>query len=95
MSSVGQLQRAHRLSSKDIWRNGKPEEKKIRLKIIKSLLESGAGNQSTNTKYICEAQGKFLIFKIGKRFEIAGEQSSLPFVPAGSDRLCTNHFPSL
>lgn len=78
------------------WAHGKKaNQRKIKLKIIKSLLDSGAGNRSANTKHICEAQGKFLIFKIGKRFEIAGEQSALPSVPAGSDKLCINHFPSL
>lgn len=85
----------HGQSCKDTWQKGKPEEKKIKLRIIKSLLDSRAGNHSANTKYICEAQGKSLIFKTGKRFEIAGEQPALPFVPAGSDKLCMSHFPSL
>ena len=61
----------------------------------KHLLDSKAGNQSANTEYVCKTRGKFLILEIGKRFEIAGEQSALPFMPGGTDKLCINNFPSL
>lgn len=46
-------------------------------------------------QHICKMQRKCLIFQIGKRFEIAGEQSSLPPVPAGTNRLCQSRFLSL
>lgn len=69
-----------------LCQEGKSKREIFKTKLIKSLPDSGAGSHST--KPICKMQRKCLIFQIGERFEVAGEQPSLPSVPAGAGRLC-------